>query len=51
MIYKTLGNSPAEALNGTSVLHTAGLLQGAMLLRVHDPSAAKEAIQLTRLLQ
>lgn len=51
MIYKTLGNSPAEALNGTSVLHTAGLLQGAMLLRVHDPAAAKEAIQLTRLLQ
>lgn len=51
MIYKTLGTSPEAALNGTSILHTAGLLQGASILRVHDPAAAREAIQLTQLLQ
>ncbi|MCA6493429.1 MAG: dihydropteroate synthase [Chitinophagaceae bacterium] len=51
MIYKSLGSTPEAALNGTSILHTAGLLQGASILRVHDPSAAREAIQLTQLLQ
>jgi len=50
MIYKSLGSTPEAALNGTSILHTAGLLQGASILRVHDPSAAREAIQLTQLL-
>ena len=50
MIYKTLGTTPEAALNGTSILHTAGILQGASILRVHDPSAAREAIQLTQLL-
>ena len=51
MIYKTLGTTPEAALNGTSILHTAGLLQGASILRVHDPAAAREAILLTQLLQ
>jgi dihydropteroate synthase len=46
-IYKTLGVTAAEALNGTTVLHTAGLLAGANLLRVHDVKEAKEAIVLT----
>lgn len=50
MIYKPLGTTPEAALNGTSILHTAGILQGASILRVHDPSAAREAIQLTQLL-
>jgi len=50
MIYKTLGTTPEAALNGTSILHTAGLLQGASIIRVHDPAAAREAIQLTQLL-
>lgn len=49
-IYKTLGVTAAEALNGTTVLHTAGLLAGANLLRVHDVKEAKEAIMLTEYL-
>ncbi|HXD76510.1 MAG TPA: dihydropteroate synthase [Puia sp.] len=45
-IYRTLGVGPAEALNGTTVLHTIGLLNGADILRVHDPREAREAIRL-----
>jgi dihydropteroate synthase len=43
-IYKTLGVEPADALNGTTVLNTIGLLNGASIVRVHDVQAAKEAI-------
>jgi len=46
MIYKTLGLTPNEALNGTSVLNTIGLMNGASILRVHDVKEAKEAITL-----
>jgi dihydropteroate synthase len=49
LIYKTLGITADQALNGTTVLHTAGLLRGAAILRVHDVAAAREAIQLTNL--
>jgi dihydropteroate synthase len=45
-IYKTLGITPEEALNGTTVLHTIGLLNGAKILRVHDVKEAREAITL-----
>lgn len=45
-IYKTLGTTPAEALNGTTVLNTIGLMNGAGILRVHDVKEAKEAITL-----
>jgi dihydropteroate synthase len=45
-IYKTLGVTPEEALNGTTVLHTMGLLRGADILRVHDPKEAREAVTL-----
>lgn len=47
LIHKTLGITPEEALNGTTVLHTAGLLQGASILRVHDVAAAREVIELS----
>lgn len=47
-IYKTLGITPEEALNGTTVLHTAGLLKGASILRVHDVKEAMEAVKLTQ---
>jgi dihydropteroate synthase len=50
-IYKTLGISPEEALNGTTVLHTAGLLKGASILRVHDVKEAMEAVKLTQYLR
>lgn len=46
-IYKTLGIPIEESLNGTTVLHTAGLLKGANILRVHDVKEAMEAIALT----
>ncbi|MGB3585856.1 MAG: dihydropteroate synthase [Tunicatimonas sp.] len=48
MIYKRLGNSSDEALNGTTVLNTIALMKGASILRVHDVKEAKEAIQLVQ---
>ena len=50
-IYKTLGITQEEALNGTTVLNTAGLLKGASILRVHDVKEAMEAIKLTSYLK
>ena len=41
-IYKTLGITAEEALNGTTVLNTIGLMNGANILRVHDVKEAKE---------
>jgi dihydropteroate synthase len=46
-IYKTLAIPVEESLNGTTVLHTAGLLKGASILRVHDVKEAVEAVRLT----
>ncbi|HYO21027.1 MAG TPA: dihydropteroate synthase [Flavisolibacter sp.] len=45
-IYKTLQTTAEKALNGTTVLHTIALLNGASVLRVHDVREAREAIQL-----
>lgn len=45
-VYKTLGISANEALNGTTVLNTIALQNGADILRVHDVKEAKEAIVL-----
>jgi dihydropteroate synthase len=45
-IYKTLGTSAEEALNGTTVLNTIALLNGANILRVHDVKEAKETVKL-----
>ena len=45
-IYKTLGVSPEEALNGSTVLNTIALMNGASILRVHDVRAAKETVTL-----
>jgi dihydropteroate synthase len=47
-IWKTLGITADEALNGTTVLNTAALLKGASILRVHDVRAAVEAVKLTQ---
>ncbi len=44
MIYKLLGVTPDEALNGTTVLHTLALSKGADILRVHDVKAARECV-------
>ncbi|MFI5131925.1 MAG: dihydropteroate synthase [Chitinophagales bacterium] len=45
-IYKTLAVTAEEALNGTTVLNTIGLMNGANILRVHDVKEAKETIRL-----
>jgi dihydropteroate synthase len=45
-VYKTLGITAAEALNGTTVLNTMALMNGASILRVHDVKEASEAIKL-----
>ena len=45
-IYKTLGINTNEALNGTTVLNTLALQNGANILRVHDVKEAKEVIKL-----
>lgn len=46
MIYKTLGVTAGEALNGTTVLNTIALQKGTNILRVHDVKEAVETIQL-----
>lgn len=46
LINKVLGTTPQEADNGTTVLNTLALLNGADILRVHDVKKAREAIEL-----
>lgn len=46
MIYKLLGGTSEDALNGTSIINTISLLKGANILRVHDVKAASEAVQI-----
>ena len=47
MIYKRLGCTPAEALNGTTALNTIALTKGTNILRVHD---VKECVEIVKLL-
>jgi dihydropteroate synthase len=46
LIFKVLGTTPQAAENGTTVLNTIALLNGADILRVHDVKNAKEAVDL-----
>lgn len=46
MIWKNLGSTPDEALNGTTVLNTVALMKGADILRVHDVREAVETVKL-----
>lgn len=46
-IYKTLGCSAEEALNGTTVLNTIAIIKGVNILRVHDVKEAMEVVKLT----
>lgn len=48
MIYKLLGTSPEEALNGTTALHAIALQKGAHILRVHDVKAAAETVSIVK---
>ncbi|WP_420146713.1 dihydropteroate synthase [Spirosoma sp.] len=47
-IWKTLNISADEALNGTTVLNTIALQNGASILRVHDVREAVEVVKLTQ---
>lgn len=51
MIYRYFGTTPADALNGTTVLNTFALLEGAHFLRVHDVREAWEAMKMVKLLK
>ena len=46
MIYKTLKVTPEDALNGTTALNMAALINGASLLRAHDVKEAAETVKL-----
>jgi dihydropteroate synthase len=46
MVWRTLGITAEDALNGTTALHSVALLKGASILRVHD---VKEALQVVKL--
>ena len=46
MIYKLIGPTPAEALNGTTALHWECLRQGAVILRAHDTREAVEVVRM-----
>ncbi|HEY9535299.1 MAG TPA: dihydropteroate synthase [Mucilaginibacter sp.] len=51
MIYAQLNTTAEEALNGTTVLNTIALVKGACILRVHDVTAAIQAVKLLQLLK
>lgn len=46
MVWKTLGITAEEALNGTTALNMTAVMKGASILRVHD---VKEAVEVIRL--
>ncbi len=46
MVNRILGTKPANALNGSTVIHTLALLNGANILRTHDVREAVEAVKL-----
>ena len=46
MIYRLTKSCPEESLNGTSVLNTFALLNGANILRVHDVKEAVECVKI-----
>ena len=46
MIYRLLDSTPAEALNGTTVVNTLSLLKGASILRVYDVKPCVETVKI-----
>jgi dihydropteroate synthase len=51
MIWRTLGITAEESLNGTTTLNAIALMKGADILRVHDVKPAMECIRLVGKLQ
>ncbi|MCQ2256384.1 MAG: dihydropteroate synthase [Bacteroidaceae bacterium] len=48
MIYRLLGNTQQDALNGTTVLNTIALQKGANILRVHDVKECTEVVKIVK---
>ena len=48
LVWRTLGTTPAEALNGTTALNWEALRRGASILRVHDVREAVEVLRVYR---
>ncbi len=46
MIYRLLGITPDDALNGTTALNMVSLMKGTNILRVHDVKEAVETVKL-----
>ncbi|MDO4211169.1 MAG: dihydropteroate synthase [Bacteroidales bacterium] len=46
MIYRLVGGTPIDALNGTTALNMAALMRGAHILRVHDVKQAVETVKI-----
>ena len=51
MIYKLLNISPEKALNGTSIINTIALKNGADILRVHDVKEAVECVEIVNFIK
>lgn len=51
MVWQTLGITVDEALNGTTVVNTIALMNGASILRVHDVGNAVQAVKLFKSLK
>lgn len=51
MIYRLLGGTPEESLNGTSVLNTIALQKGASILRVHDVKECMEVVKIVEMME
>ena len=49
MIHKLLNVTADEALNGTTIINTLSLMNGAKILRVHDVKEAIEVIKITQM--
>ena len=48
MIFQPLGTNPDGSLNGTTVVNTLALMNGASILRVHDVREAADSVRLFR---
>lgn len=46
MIFRLIGGTPNDALNGTTVINTIALSKGASILRVHDVRQAVECVKI-----
>lgn len=51
MIFRLLGSSPEESLNGTSVLNTIALQKGTSILRVHDVKECVEVVKIVKMME